>query len=83
MACLSDEQIESLALHPDDGSQVDLWNHVEKCSNCRLRVEQFLAGTDLVSDIQELRQRRERLRPLLERMSTEGRASGPAPDDPV
>lgn len=83
MACLSDEQIEFLALHPDDRSQIDLWNHVEKCSNCRMRVERFHSGTDLVRDIQELRQRRESLKPLLERMNTEGRAAGPATDNPL
>ena len=83
MACFSDEQIESLALLPDDGSQVDLWNHVEKCSNCRMRIEQCLAGSELVRDIQELRQRRQSLDPLLERLNTEGQASGLAPDDPV
>ena len=83
MACLSDEQIELLALRPDDRSQTDLWNHVERCSKCRTRVEHLLAGTDLVRDIQELRQRRQSLDPLLERMSTQDRAAGPAPDNPV
>ena len=83
MACFSDDQIETLALHPADGSQIELWNHVERCSNCRTRVEQFLAGTDLVRDIQELRQRRQSLDPLLERMNMQGRAAGLGPDDPV
>ncbi len=83
MACLSDEQIEFLALRPDDSSQIDLWNHVEKCSNCRMRVEQVLAGTDLVRDIQELRQRRQSLKPLLERMNSEDHAAGPATDNPL
>ncbi len=83
MACFSAEQIESLAVNPDDRSRTDLWNHLERCSKCRMRVEQVLAGTDVVRDIQELQQRRERLKPLLERMHTEGQASGLAPDDPV
>ncbi len=83
MACLSDEQIELLTLHSDDRSHTDLWNHVERCSNCRMRVEQFHSGTDLVRDVKELRQRRESLKPLLEGMDTQGRAAGPASDNPV
>ncbi|MCH8968854.1 MAG: hypothetical protein IIA66_07035 [Planctomycetes bacterium] len=83
MACLSDEQIEALAVNPDDRSRTDLWNHLERCPKCRMRVKQVLAGTDLVRDIQELRQRRESLKPLLEGMDMQGRAAGPAPDNPV
>ena len=58
MACLSDGQIEALAVNPEDRSRTDLWNHLERCPKCRMRVKQVLAGTDLVRDIQELRQRR-------------------------
>lgn len=83
MACFSAEQIEALAVNPDDRSRADLWNHLERCSKCRTRVEQVLAGSDVVRDIQELRRRRECLRPLLERMHAESQASGLAPDDPV
>ena len=83
MACLSDEQIEALAVNPEDRSRTDLWNHLERCSKCRMRVEQVLAGTDVVRDIQELRQRRESLKPLLEGMDTQGRAAGPAADNPL
>ena len=83
MACLSDEKIEALAVNPDDRSRTDLWNHLERCSKCRMRVERVLAGTEVVRDIQELRQRRETLKPLLERMDTRDRTAGPATDNPV
>ena len=83
MACLSNEQIELLAVDPAAHEQVDLWNHVARCSNCRMRVERVLAGTEVVRDIQELRQRRESLKPLLEGMDTAGRAGGLTADDPV
>ena len=53
MACLSDEQIEALAVNPDDSSRTDLWNHPERCPKCRMGGKPALAVTNLVSYVKE------------------------------
>lgn len=68
MRCLTDEQIESLVARPDDAALARLRRHVQSCGVCRERLEQARMDAGLVGEIRELRERREGVKPLVEKM---------------
>ena len=68
MRCLTEEQIESLVARRDDAALAGLRRHAQTCNACRERLEQAQADAGLVGEIRELRERREGVKPLVERM---------------
>ena len=68
MRCLTDEQIESLVARRDDAALAGLRGHVQTCNACRERLEQAQADAGLVGEIRDLRERREGVKSLVERM---------------
>lgn len=78
MRCLSDEQLELLATVLDDPSCLPLVEHVRRCDDCRLRLEQMQTDATLVSDIRELRESRQHIKTLTEELTR--RDGGVAPE---
>lgn len=67
MRCLSDEQIEQLAssaIAPNDR----LMAHLERCLNCRKRLEQARRDAALVAEIIEFSQARGTVKPLVDQL---------------
>lgn len=83
MSCLNEKHIVRLASKPRLPADERLWRHVEKCSNCREKVDDARLEEDLLRDIRELRERRDMVNPLVESMPATARPIEPKSNDKV
>lgn len=68
MRCLTPEQIDRLALRPDDASLAKQRDHVERCYACRRALAEAVHDSGMVRDIRELRETRRAVAPLADSM---------------
>lgn len=72
MSCLTAEQLDRLAAGPDDPAQAPQRAHVRQCESCRRHLDEARTDTALVGDIRELRERRDKVKPLADAMPDAG-----------
>jgi len=66
MRCLTDEQIEQLAVAPANATAAAAQrNHVTACAACRQRLKTAIDDRTLANDVRELRESREKVAPLI------------------
>jgi predicted anti-sigma-YlaC factor YlaD len=70
--CPSQEKIEQLAAGGDDPALLRLHAHLDRCPACRQRLEQAQADLSIITDIRELTERREQVKPLVNGTSAPG-----------
>ncbi len=83
MRCLTDQQLERLAAAPDDAAPAPQQTHLRQCATCRQKLEQTRADAALIDDIRDLREHREKIKPLFEKMSASTGSIVPPPPKPV
>lgn len=69
MRCLTDEQLERLAAGPDDARHAAWQAHARQCAACRKKLDQTQVDAELVGDIRELREQRDKVKPMADEMS--------------
>jgi hypothetical protein len=68
VSCLTAEQLDRLAVRPDDPAQAPKRAHVRQCADCRRRLDEARTDAALVGDIRELRECRDKVKPLADAM---------------